>query len=89
MLIVVVAVAAGADSDVVEELGSVLGEGGGELDEGEEKCNVMTAGPRGSSVRFTVIGTAGLWYFRRIRWLRQNFLRNGVSRLLKGCWRGN
>ena len=49
-------------------------DGLGVLPEGEEKCRVMSAGPEASSVRFTVMGTAGLWYFKRIRWLRQNCL---------------
>jgi hypothetical protein len=46
----------------VDEVDEVL-EGGGE----EEKCSVMRAGAVASSVRVTVMGIAGLWYFRRTR----------------------
>lgn len=45
-----------------------------EEDGEEEKWTVICAGACPSSVRVTVMGTAGLWYFRRTRWVFQNFL---------------
>jgi hypothetical protein len=72
----VVLVAVGIDSEGIEGLGVALEV---ESEEGEEKCKVMVAGPDVSSVRVTVMGTAGLWYFRRMRWLRQNCLDKGVN----------
>ena len=72
MLIVCTVV--GVDSDGVRGFGVVLA--------GAERYKVMSAGPEGSSVRVTVMGTAGLWYFRRMRWLRQNCLEEVVSWLL-------
>jgi len=42
--------------------------------DGLVKWMVKSAGPDWSFVRFTVMGTAGLWYFNRGRQLRQNFL---------------
>lgn len=66
----VVVGAAGLDSgEDVDEEEEVVGavdevlDGGGE----EEKCSVMRAGAVASSVRVTVMGIAGLWYFRRTR----------------------
>jgi hypothetical protein len=41
---------------------------------GEVKCTIMRAGPVWLVVRFTVMGTAGLWYFNLGRQFRQNFL---------------
>lgn len=41
---------------------------------GEVKSTVMRAGPVWLIVRFTVMGTAGLWYFNRGRQFLQNFL---------------
>ena len=49
--------AVGIDSEVIEGLGMALE---AESEEGEEKCKVMVAGPDVSSVRATVMGTAGL-----------------------------
>jgi hypothetical protein len=56
----------GEDVDEEEEVVGAVDEvlaGGGE----EEKCSVMRAGAVASSVRVTVMGIAGLWYFRRPR----------------------
>jgi hypothetical protein len=53
-----------------------------EEDGEEEKWTVICAGACPSSVRVMVMGRAGLWYFRRTRWVFQNFLRGrriGVS----------
>ena len=52
---------------------SVVEEMGGEED-GDVKCTVRRAGPDWFVERDTVMGTAGLWYLRRRRQVRQNLL---------------
>lgn len=56
-------------------LEAVLFMGGGEEAwEASVKWMVRVAGREVSLLRLTVMGTAGLWYLRRGRQLRQNFL---------------
>lgn len=56
-------------------LEAVLFMGGGEEAwEASVKWMVRVAGREVSWLRLTVMGTAGLWYLRRGRQLRQNFL---------------
>lgn len=45
----------------------------------------MRAGPSWLAVRFTVMETVGLWYFRRGRQLRQNFLEMGGQYVQVWC----
>ena len=71
-----------AATGAVDVCAVVVEDTGGKADaaaEGELKWTVKRAGPDWVFDRETVIGTAGLWYLRRRRQVRQKLLEDIVS----------